>query len=42
MEDQLKEWMKLAKYVYLHFDGCTEAANMAILLVYMLFEYDGN
>ena len=42
MEDQLIGQIKLAKYFSLQLDECTDVANMAILMVYVRFEHEGN
>ena len=42
MEAQLIEQIKLAKYFSLQLDESTDVANMAILMVYVRFEHDGD
>jgi len=42
MEDQLIGQIKLAKYFSLQLDECTDVANMAILMVYVRFEHEGD
>lgn len=42
MEDQLIVQIKLAKYFSLQLDESTDVANLAILMVYVRFEHDGD
>ncbi|CAM5143360.1 unnamed protein product [Eretmochelys imbricata] len=42
MEDQLIGQIKLAKYFSLQLDESTDVANMAILMVYVRFEHEGD
>jgi hypothetical protein len=42
MEDQLIEQIKLAKYFSLQLDESTDVANMAVLMVYVRFEHEGD
>ena len=42
MEEQLIQQIKLAKYFSLQLDESTDVANLAILIVYVRFEYAGD
>ena len=41
MEIQLVDQVKLAKYYSLQLDESTDIGNMAILMVYVRYEYEG-
>ena len=41
MEIQLVDQIKLAKYYSLQLDESTDIGNMAILMVYVRYEYEG-
>jgi hypothetical protein len=41
-EDQIIKQIKLAKYFSLQLDECTDVANMAVLMVYVRFEHEGD
>jgi hypothetical protein len=40
--DHLTEHIKLAKYFSLQLDVCNDVANMAVLMVYVRFEHEGD
>jgi hypothetical protein len=42
MEDQLTEQIKLPKYLTLQLDKCTDVANVAVVMVYVRFEHEGD
>ncbi len=42
VEDQLIGQIKLAKYFSLQLDKSTDIANLAILMVYVHFEHEGD
>ena len=42
MEDQLIGQINLVKYSSLQLNECTDVANMAILMMYVRFEHEGD